>query len=108
MVIMVVALMVMAARTTVSSSARYLKQGARSPPPGFCLELAESWDMANVRLIKHEAVPKCGSFEVRFADGRPSRYFYWDDIAGRRLRDQVDSQKALERAKAFARAERDR
>jgi hypothetical protein len=22
-----------------------------------------------VRLIKHEAVPKCGSFEVRFPDG---------------------------------------
>jgi hypothetical protein len=27
-----------------------------------------------VHLIKHEAVPKCGSFEVRFSDGRPSRY----------------------------------
>jgi hypothetical protein len=25
-----------------------------------------------------------GSFEVRFADGRPSVYYYWDDIAGRR------------------------
>jgi len=24
-----------------------------------------------VRIIKHEAVPKCGSFEVRFADGAP-------------------------------------
>jgi hypothetical protein len=33
--------------------------------------------MANVRLIKHEAVPKCGSFEFRFADGKPSRFFYW-------------------------------
>jgi len=29
-----------------------------------------------IRLIKHEAVPNCGSFEVRFPDGRPSRYFY--------------------------------
>jgi hypothetical protein len=38
--------------------------------------------MTQVRLIKHEAVPKCGSYEVRFADGRPSRYFYWDDIPG--------------------------
>jgi hypothetical protein len=37
---------------------------------------AESWGMANVRLIKHEAVPKCGSFEVCFPDGRPSKYFY--------------------------------
>jgi len=39
-----------------------------------------------VRLIKHDAVPKCGSFEVRFSDGRPSGYFYWDDIPGRRLK----------------------
>ena len=34
--------------------------------------------MAEIRIIKHEAVPKCGSFEVRFSDGRPSKYFYWD------------------------------
>ena len=39
-----------------------------------------------VRLIKHEAVPKCGCFEVRFSDGRPSTYFYWDDLPSRRLR----------------------
>ena len=32
------------------------------------------------RIIKHEAVPKAGSFEVRFADGRPSRYFYYDGV----------------------------
>jgi hypothetical protein len=65
--------------------------------------------MPSVRLIKHEAVPKCGSFEVRCSDGRPSRNFYWDDIAGRRLNpDQVDSQTALERAKALARAARDK
>jgi len=59
-----------------------------------------------IRLITHEAVPKCGSFEVRFSEGRPSRYFYWDDIAGRR--DQVDSQMALERAKTLAKAVRDK
>jgi len=59
-----------------------------------------------IRLIKHDGVPKCGSFEVRFSDGRPSRYFYWDDIPGRRLNpDQVDSQTALERAKDLACAE---
>jgi hypothetical protein len=62
-----------------------------------------------VRLIKHEAVPKCGSFEVRFSDGSPSRYFYCDDIPGRRLNpDQVDSEKALEQARALARAVRDK
>jgi hypothetical protein len=63
--------------------------------------------MGSARLTKHEAVPKCGSFEVRFADGRPSRYFYWDDVAGRRRRpEQMTSEQALEQAKAFARAER--
>ena len=65
--------------------------------------------MANVRLIKHEAVPKCGSFEVRFSDGRPSEYFYWEDLPGRRLRpDLVTSAVALEQAKAVATAEREK
>ena len=62
-----------------------------------------------IRIIKHEAVPQCGSFEVRFADGRPSRYFYWDDIPGRRLRPEILTRdEALEQAREFARAERDR
>ena len=39
-----------------------------------------------VRIIKHEAVPQCRSFEVRFPDDRPSEFFYWDDIPARRLR----------------------
>lgn len=59
-----------------------------------------------VRLIRHEAVPKCGSFEIRFPDGRPSRFIYWDDIPGRRLRpDLADSAVAERVAKIFARAE---
>jgi hypothetical protein len=33
-----------------------------------------------IRIIKHEAVPQFGSFEVRYPDDRPSQYFYWDDI----------------------------
>jgi len=46
---------------------------------------------------------------VRFGDGRPSRFFYWDDITGCRPRpEQMTSEQALEQAKAFARAERDR
>lgn len=60
-----------------------------------------------IRLIKHEAVPKCGSFEVRFPDGRPSRFFYWDDESSRRLREQMTSEEALEQAKALARRVRD-
>lgn len=60
-----------------------------------------------VRIIKHEVVPQTGSFEVRFSDGRPSVYFYFDDISGRRLSaEQMDSERALEAAKALARAER--
>ena len=52
-----------------------------------------------IRIIKHEAVPQTGSFEVRFSDGRPSVYFYWDDIPGRRLNPE-------QAAKALARSER--
>jgi hypothetical protein len=36
--------------------------------------------MADIRIINHEAVPKCGSYEVRYSDGRPSAYFYWEDL----------------------------
>jgi hypothetical protein len=65
--------------------------------------------MADVRLIKHEAVPKCGSSEVRFPAGEPSRYFYFEDVPSRRLRpEQMTGEEALEQARAFARAERDR
>ena len=52
-----------------------------------------------IRIIKHEAVPQTGSFEVRFDDGRPSVYFYWDNLAGRRLDPRItDSASALEAA----------
>ena len=62
-----------------------------------------------IRLIKHEAVPKCGSFEVRFSDGRPSQHFYFEDDPGRRLRpEQLTTEEALEQAKAFARDARDK
>jgi hypothetical protein len=63
-----------------------------------------------IRIIKHELLrSKCGSFEVRFSDGTESRFFYWDDAPGRRLRlEMLTSEKALEQAKAFARAERDK
>ena len=62
-----------------------------------------------IRVIKHEVVPQTGSFEVRFSDGRPSVFFYWDDIPGRRLSpEQMDSNRALEAAKALARSERDK
>jgi hypothetical protein len=49
-----------------------------------------------IRVIKHGAVPGCGSFEVRFPD-RPSQFFYWDDILARRLRPELmDRETALE------------
>ena len=56
-------------------------------------------------LTEERARELVEQLKVRFADGRPPRYFY--DITGRRLSaDAVDSQKALERAIAFARAKR--
>jgi hypothetical protein len=61
-----------------------------------------------IRLIKHEAVPGCGSFEVRFPDERSSKYFYWEDVPGRRLREQMTSEEALEQARAFARDARNK
>ena len=58
----------------------------------------------SIRIIKHEAIPGCGSFKVRFPD-RPSQYFYWDDLPSRRLRPEtLDRETALEKAKAVAKA----
>lgn len=63
-------------------------------------------DPRPVRIIKHEIVPDCGSFEVRFSDGRKSVWFYWDDIPSRRLRpEQVDQETAKKQAQEFARSQ---
>jgi hypothetical protein len=63
-----------------------------------------NWMEKRIRIIKHEAIPDCGSFEVKIL-GEPSQYFYWDDNAGRRLRpDAMTQEQALEAAKAFARS----
>jgi len=65
--------------------------------------------MADVHLRKHEAVRDCGSYGVWFDDGRPSRFFYFDDLPNRRLRtDIMTKAQAHEAAQAFARAEGDK
>jgi hypothetical protein len=62
-----------------------------------------------IRVIKHEAVPDCESYEVRFPDGRPSKYFYFENLPSRRLRpDQVEQAVAEQEAKRFAREEQDK
>ena len=66
--------------------------------------IADGGRLSAVRIIKHEAVPACGSFEVKIP-GQPSQYFYWDDLPSRRLNPTtLDSETALEKAKAVARA----
>ena len=56
------------------------------------------------RIIRHEVVPGCGSYDVRFADGRESKFFYWDDLPSRRLRPEIPTREAvLEQAEALAR-----
>ena len=61
-----------------------------------------------VCIVRHEVVPLCGSYEVRL-EGQPSRYFYFEELPGRRLRpDQLTREEALEQARAYARAERDK
>ena len=62
-----------------------------------------------IRIVKHEAVPKTGSYEVRFGDRRSSQFFDFDDVLARRLRpDILTSEQSLEAANALARAERER
>ena len=63
--------------------------------------------IGRIRIIQREAVPLCGSFEVRFPDGRPSRYYYWDDIPGRRLRPDLVDSVAAKQAQTLARREQD-
>lgn len=61
-----------------------------------------------IRIIPHspEGILYCGSFEVRFPDGRPSQFFYWDDVATRRLRTEAMTQEqAKKAAQDLARAE---
>jgi hypothetical protein len=63
---------------------------------------------ARIHLIRHEVVPKTGSYEVRFSDGRESKFFYWDDEPSRRLRPEMaTSARALHAARTFAGHERD-
>ena len=66
-------------------------------------------DADPIRLLKHEAVPDTGIYEVRFADGRSSIYVYWDDLPSRRLRpDVLTREQAEAEAKTIARTERDK
>jgi hypothetical protein len=61
---------------------------------------------ARIRIIPHEAVPGCGSFEVKFPSRRESVYFHWDEVASRRLKpEQMTKAKALRKARELARAE---
>jgi len=58
-----------------------------------------------VRIIRHSVIPDSGSFEVRFADGRPSLYWYWDDNKSRRsVRNCDDQETAKAKAQEFARS----
>jgi hypothetical protein len=63
-----------------------------------------------IRVIKHEVVPDSGSYEVRFPDGRPSKYFYFENLPGRRLQPGrvVEQAVAEQEAKRFARKEQDK
>ncbi len=57
-----------------------------------------------IRLIRHEE-----SYEVRYPDGRPSVYFYYEDEPVRRsFMDRMTRKQAEIAAKTFAGAERDK
>jgi hypothetical protein len=65
-----------------------------------------------IRLLKHTAapqVPDSGSYEVRFPDGRPSLYFYWDDNPGHAsITHSLNSEEAERKAKALAQTEQEK
>jgi hypothetical protein len=66
-------------------------------------------ELSPIRIVRHSVIPDSGSFEVRFADGRPSLYWYWDDNASRRsVRNCLDQATAKKQAQDFARAEQDK
>ena len=61
-----------------------------------------------VRLELHEVIRGTGSFEVRYADGRPSDFFYFEDDPSRRLSPDVMTRaEALRAAQVKARQEQD-
>ena len=65
--------------------------------------------MSRIRIIEHKSVPQTGSYEVRFPDGRPSVYHYFDDNPGRRsINGKMTSEEALQAAKTLARADEDK
>jgi hypothetical protein len=53
-----------------------------------------------------ESVPNCGSYEVRYPNGRPSKCFYWERRPP--APDLVDGATAEPKAKAYARVEQER
>ena len=65
-----------------------------------------------IRLLKHTAepeVPDSGSYEVRFPDGRPSVFFYFDDNPGRAsITRAMTSEEAGRQAQELARLEQEK
>jgi hypothetical protein len=62
-----------------------------------------------IRLIKHEVIPNCRSYEVPLLGWPVPQFFYWDDETGRRVRpDQHTSEQVLKLAREFAQAMRGR
>jgi hypothetical protein len=57
--------------------------------------------MTSVCIIRHEAIPQTGSYEVKFTDGRPS-VFHDDDPGRRSITGKMTSAQAVEKAKAAA------
>ena len=99
----------LAIRRVQSAIDRELRKRGVPYASGIGGENLKAKTVRRICIIRHSAVPDSGSYEVRFADGRESRFFYFDDVLARRLRpDILTSEQALEQAKASARAERDK
>ena len=50
-------------------------------------------------IIRHDGAKDSGSYEVKFSDGRPPKFFNWDDGPIRRVRpDMLTGGQALRQA----------
>ena len=80
-------------------------------PKAWGLHDPSNWrdhEVMTVRLIKHEAIPRRGSFEGALLRWQAIAIFYWDDEPSRRLRPELlTGEQAEPDAKRLARAERD-
>jgi hypothetical protein len=71
--------------------------------PQFLAGCRSAWSAESFRDGRSHSHPDCGSFELWFADGRQSEWFYWDNSGRASITQEMDSEQAVEAAINLAR-----